>query len=322
MRDAQDRPIRYLRLSLTEACQMRCVYCRPALLTQSSQPGRLTPNEIESVVRHLVAEHGLTKVRLTGGDPTARPDLIEIIERLARIDGIRDLAMTTNGLSLASRAKDYADAGLGRVNVSLDSLDPKRFAKMTGVDALGRVLAGIDAAIEAGLTPVKLNTVVLHNENLADLPALVGYAARRGVEIRFIELMPMGPLADRWAERYVPASRMRNALAQVAVGWQTVPQGSDSAQVYDLELRGGRHARIGFITPMSCNFCSACNRLRITSDGSVYPCLMDQPRGNITDAVRPGFDADLFDRLLSNAIQAKAPEHPVTGVAVMTQIGG
>jgi GTP 3',8-cyclase len=322
MRDAQDRPIRYLRLSLTEACQMRCVYCRPALLTQSNKPGRLTPCEIETLVRHLVRNHGLTKVRLTGGDPTARPDLIDIIQRIARIPGISDLAMTTNGLSLASHAKDYANAGLGRVNVSLDSLDPKRFAKMTGVDALSRVLAGIDAAIEAGLTPVKLNTVVLNNENLADLPALVQYAATRDVELRFIELMPMGPLAEHWADRYVPAPRMRNALAEVAVGWQTLPQGSDSAQTYDVTLRDGQHARVGFIAPMSCNFCSACNRLRITSDGSIYPCLMDQPRGNITEAIRPAFDAEHFDRLLSNAIQSKAPEHPVTGVAVMTQIGG
>ena len=322
MRDAQDRPIRYLRLSLTEACQMRCVYCRPARITRSSQTGQLTPSEIESLVRHLVSNHGLTKIRLTGGDPTARPDLIKIIERLARINGIKDLAMTTNGLSLASHAKDYANADLGRVNVSLDSLNPKRFASMTGVDALKRVLAGIDAAIDAGLTPVKLNTVVLNNENLDDLPALVGYAAQRGVEIRFIELMPMGPLAEHWADRYVPAHRMRNALSEIITGWQILPQGSDSAQTYDVTLRNGRHTRVGFITPMSCNFCLACNRLRITSDGSIYPCLMDQPRGNLTDVIRPRFDANQLDRLLSKALQAKAPEHPVTGVAVMTQIGG
>jgi GTP 3',8-cyclase len=322
MRDSLDRPIRYLRLSLTEACQMRCVYCRPAIFKQTKPSGQLTPDEIGSIVRHLASEHGLTKVRLTGGDPTARPDLIHIIERLARIDGINDLAMTTNGLSLASHAGAYADAGLRRVNVSLDTLDPRRFARMTGADALTRVLAGIDAAIDAGLTPLKINTVVLHGENLADLPALVGYAALRGVEIRFIELMPMGPLAEQWTDRYVPAPRMRNALAQVAAGWQTNPRGSDSAQTYDVTLHDGRHARVGFITPMSCNFCLACTRLRITSDGSLYPCLMDRPRGNLIHAIRPRFDADRLDLLLSDAIQAKAPEHPGTGVAVMTQIGG
>lgn len=301
---------------------MRCVYCRPALLTRSSLPGRLTTDEIGSLVKHLVNEHGLTKVRLTGGDPTARPDLLDIIGRIAHINGIRDLAMTTNGLTLASHAQAYKRAGLNRVNVSLDSLDVDRFARMTGVDALPRVLDGIDAALDAGLSPVKINTVVLRNENLDDLPALVMFAASRGIEIRFIELMPMGPLADRWADRYVPAAQMRNALADITAGWQAVPQGSDSARVYDATLNDGRHARVGFITPMSCNFCSACNRLRITSDGSVYPCLMDQPRGNVADALRPRFDADRFDRLLSDALQAKAPEHPAVGVSVMTQIGG
>lgn len=260
--------------------------------------------------------------RLRQRVPPARPDLIDIIGRIAHINAVRDLAISTNGLTLASHAKAYKNAGLNRVNISLDSLDTDRFARMTGVDALPRVLEGIDAALESGLSPVKINTVVLKGENLNDLPALVTFAASRGVEIRFIELMPMGPLADRWAERYVPAAQMRNTLAGIVTAWRAVPQGSDSAQVYNATLTDGRHARVGFITPMSCNFCSACNRLRITSDGSLYPCLMDQPRGNITDALHPRFDADRFDRLLCDALQAKAPEHPAVGVSVMTQIGG
>ncbi len=274
------------------------------------------------MVRHLVTEHGLTKVRLTGGDPTARADLLDIIRQVSRIQGVGDLAMTTNGLTLARHAADYAAAGLGRVNISLDSLDRKRFADMTGVDGMDRVIAGIDTALIAGLTPVKINTVVLRDGNLADLPALVDFAASRQVEVRFIELMPMGPLGDQWADRYVPASVMRNRLESVVHCWEPLPQGSDSALRYRVTLRDGRSACIGFITPMSCNFCSACNRLRITSDGSVYPCLMDQPRGSIMHAVRPRLDTQRFDRVLEQALQDKAPEHPTTGFAVMTQIGG
>ncbi len=322
MDDSDGRQIGYLRLSLTAACQMRCTYCRPDWLRHGGRSGQLTPAEIEAVVRHLVRRHGLTKVRLTGGDPTARPDLIEIIERVAGVDGLRDLAMTTNGLSLARHAESYRRAGLQRVNVSLDSLNPSTFARMTGVDALPRVLAGIDAALDAGLRPVRLNTVVLAGENDHELPELVRFAAARDLEIRFIELMPMGPLADRWAERYVPESAMRRRIDPIAEAWSSIDQGHDSARRYRIRLTDGRRVTVGFITPMSCNFCAACNRLRLTSDGKIYPCLMDEPRGSFLPAVRPTFDGDFLDRLLAAALSAKAAEHPAQGVAVMTTIGG
>ncbi|MCC6681667.1 MAG: GTP 3',8-cyclase MoaA [Phycisphaeraceae bacterium] len=322
MQDTFSRSIRYLRLSLTSACQMRCTYCRPDWLRHCDQSGQLTADEIESVVRHLVARHGIHKVRLTGGDPTARPDLIPIIRRVAAIDGVRDLAMTTNGLTLARLALDYRMAGVRRVNVSLDSLDGDTFARMTGVNGLERVLAGIDAAIAAGLAPIRLNCVVLAGDNDRQLPDLVRFAAARKLEIRFIELMPMGPLAEQWSKRYVPAAVMRERLNPHVADWQPIDQGHESAQRFDLRLTDGRRVTVGFITPMSCNFCAACNRLRLTADGHSYPCLMDQPRGSFLPAVRPHFDAAHFDRLLSAALGAKASEHPAQGVAVMTTIGG
>lgn len=321
IQDRDGRVMRYLRLSLTSACQMRCAYCRPAL--DSRRPRLLlTAREIECVVRHLVSRHGVEKVRLTGGDPTARGDLVEIIARLAVITGLRDLAMTTNGLSLATHARDYARAGLRRVNVSLDSLDAGRFARITGIDGLARVVAGIDAARAAGLKPIKINTVVLRGRNEDQLPDLVRFAADRGLAIRFIELMPMGPLAADWETRYVPAHEMRERLDAVAARWSVLSRGSESAERYDVTLSDGRHVEVGFITPMSCNFCAACNRLRLTCDGSVYPCLMDEPRGSILPAVRPRFDAQRFDRILDDALAAKASEHPAQGVTVMTTIGG
>jgi len=300
---------------------MRCVYCRPALHGDHA-PNMLVPCELEALARRLVAVHNVRKIRLTGGDPTARPDLLEIIERLARIPGLGELAMTTNGLSLASRARRYVEAGLSRVNVSLDSLDPARFARMTGVDALPRVLQGVDAALEAGLTPLKLNTVVLRDENLQELPALVRFAAEKGVEIRFIELMPMGPLARQWAQRYVPEREMRRALEGVVERWRPLAQGSDSARRLRVRLRGGGEATVGFITPMSCNFCAACDRVRVASDGALYPCLMDRPAGSVLPALRPRFDGELLDRLLRDALARKQPTHPERGFVTMTVIGG
>ncbi len=319
--DAIGRSIRYLRLSLTKACHMRCAYCRP-VFDRNGAHEALTPCEIEQLVRHLVERHGVCKVRLTGGDPTARPDLLDIIQRLARIHGLNELAMTTNGLSLANMAAQYVDAGLNRVNVSLDSLDPRKFARITGVDGMHRVIAGIDAALAVGLTPVKINTVILKDDNEQEMPALVKFASDRGVAIRFIELMPMGPLADQWSDRYVSAARMRQRLDNGIVHWRACPQGSDSATRYLVTLRDGQQVDVGFITPMSCNFCADCNRLRIASDGTLYPCLMDEPRGSIFEAVRPTFDPDRFDAALAAALSQKAPEHPVEGYVTMTHIGG
>lgn len=322
MLDRHQRKISYLRLSLTPACQMRCSYCRPEWLQQHRSTDLLSAREIEILVQHLVKTHGLVKVRLTGGDPTARPDLLEIIQRLAAIKEIDDLAMTTHGLTLARDAAAYRHAGLKRVNVSLDSLQHDTFIRMTGVDGLDRVLAGIDAALATGLKPLRINTVVLAGENDQELPALLRFAAARHMEIRFIELMPMGPLADQWTARYVPMGRMRASLDDIVGNWQALEQGHDSAIRFRVQLSGGQTTTVGFITPMSCNFCASCNRLRLTAEGRIYPCLMDVPRGSFLPAMRPFFQARRFDQLLQEALQGKAAEHPAQGVAIMTTLGG
>jgi cyclic pyranopterin phosphate synthase len=264
---------------------------------------------------------GVRKVRLSGGDPTSRSDLADILVSLSAIDGLDDLCMTTHGLTLVSHAADFVSAGLGRVNISLDTLDADRFARMTGVRGLERVLLGIDAARSAGLS-VKINTVVIRGENDHELVDLVRFAADRDVEIRFIELMPMGPLQAKWAERYVPEQDMRGALASLDANWTPLPRKQDSARRFALDLPDGKRARVGFITPMSCNFCSDCSRLRITSDGAVYPCLMDAPTANILPALRPAFDADRLDEILAAAMTSKQPEHPHDGYGIMTHIGG
>jgi len=278
--------------------------------------------EIETMVRHLVSRHVIRKVRLTGGEPTARPDLLTIIRRLARIDGLNELTMTTNGLTLVRQAAALVDAGLQRVNISLDSLQPEKFRRITGIDALPRVLEGIDAAVAAGLTPVKLNTVVVRGENDDELPDLVHFAADRGLEIRFIELMPMGPLASSWADRYVPESNMRQTLEPIIHHWRALHHGSDSARRYRVVLTRGGQVTIGFITAMSCHFCDHCDRIRIAANGDFFPCLMDKPMGNLLATIRPRFDGRQFDALLLRWLDAKAQRHPAQGPTAMIQIGG
>jgi cyclic pyranopterin phosphate synthase len=322
--DALGRTLGYLRLSITKACSMRCVYCRPAALDNPRGQPLLGVDEIGAIVDHLAERHALRKVRVTGGEPTTRADLTDILRRIASVPGVRDLAMTTNGLTLARRAADYVASGLKRVNISLDTLDARRFEALTGVNEVDRVVDGIDAAIDAGLGPVKLNAVVVRGMNDGqDLRDLLEFAADRRVEMRFIELMPMGPLADRWAERFVPEARMRRAIEPMVAAWTPMEQGADSARNFAVELRDGRRAVVGFITPMSCNFCAACNRIRIAADGSWYPCLMDRPAAEpLLGAIRPRFDPVRFDEILWRGLDGKAAEHPAAGPAVMTHIGG
>lgn len=322
MRDACGRTIRYLRLSLTPACQMRCVYCRPESNAQPPDTPLLNADEIETLVRHLVQHHGLAKIRLTGGEPTDRADLLEIIGRLARIDGLGRPAMTTNGQTLAEDARTLAAAGLWRVNVSLDSLRRERFQEITGADTLERVLRGIDAAVAVGLVPVKLNTVVLRDGNADELPELVRFATGKGLEIRFIELMPMGPPAAAWAERFVPEHEMRVRLADAVASWHAMPFGSESSRRYRATLTDGREAVVGFIAPMSHPFCDGCDRIRIAADGTFHTCLMGDPAGSLLPAIRPVFDAERFDSLLAGWLQAKPAVHPAGGPAIMTHVGG
>jgi cyclic pyranopterin phosphate synthase len=230
--------------------------------------------------------------------------------------------MTTNGLTLVRQAAALREAGLKRVNVSLDSLVPERFAEITGVDGLDRVLNGIVAARKAGLWPVRINAVVVRGHNDQELPDLLRYAAAEGLEIRFIELMPMGPLHASWDQRYVQESEMRRTLAPAVESWQTVAIGSDSARRYVATLTDGTLAKVGFITAMSHPFCDTCDRIRIGSHGEFFPCLMDKPSGNLMPAIRPIFDGNELDERLAAGLGRKAPEHPVRGHAVMIELGG
>jgi len=320
--DSIGRPIRYLRLSLTNACAMRCIYCRGDFETQPRAKDSLSVDAIEQLVSHLVQKHGLQKVRLTGGEPTSHRDILHYINRISTIDGLQEVALTTNGLTLSRMADQLMEAGLNRVNISLDTLDQARFTKITGVDGLTRVLAGIEASVQAGLTPVKLNTVVLRNQNDHELPDLVRFAADRGLIIRFIELMPMGPLADQWSERFVSTDEMLDRLNPIIADDKIEPQTSAASKNHHLTLDDGKKVTVGFISAMSCPFCAQCDRIRITVDGKLYPCLMDDKKQQILPALQPKFDSEKFDALLKTGLLTKAPEHPAIGAQMMIEIGG
>ncbi len=320
--DPDGRMVQYLRLSLTKSCAMRCKYCRPDWIKNQSDAGELTPNEIHHLVKHLAKHHQLKKVRLTGGDPTSRSDLIEVIQAVSKVKQIQDLAMTTHGLTLVNQAQAYRDAGVKRLNISLDTLNPQRFAQLTGVDQLERVCEGIDQALRVGFDAIKINTVVVKGQNEDDMQSLVRFASQKKVAIRFIELMPMGPLADVWSQRYVSQEQMKERIWEIVTESEPIIQGHDAAKCYRCILDDQRAVTVGFITPMSCNFCSDCNRVRIASDGSIYPCLMGEPHGNIMTALRPVFDGEKLDRALAESLASKQSEHPHDGFVVMTHIGG
>ena len=296
------------------------MYCRPEVIAHPADE-LLTVAELETLARFVVERRGIRKIRLTGGEPTTRPELIPIVERLASIEGLGELTMTTNGLTLARAARDLRAAGIDRVNVSIDSLDPERFARLTGVRGLERVVAGIDAAAEAGLKP-KLNTVVMRGHNDHEVSQLLRFALGRGLEIRFIELMPMGPLAEYFDEWYVAEAETRAHLAEGVAIWRPLSSGFAAARRYGVELSDGTSGTVGFVTPMSHPFCDGCNRIRIGGDGAFYPCLMGPPAGNVREALRPRLDDARLAGILGAGLGDKPAQHSPRGYGVMTDIGG
>lgn len=272
--DAHQRRISYLRLSVTPYCNFRCSYCQPggAVLPEGPRD-ELTPYEIEQLVS-LFARQGVRKVRLSGGEPTLRRDLIEIVERIASVPGIEDLSLSTHAMFLAPLARPLAEAGLKRVNVSLDTLDRERFRRIAGRDALDRVLDGIRAAREAGLTPIKLNVVPMRGVNDDELPALLALAREEELLLRFIELMPLGVIEDDYDARHIDGEGVLALLAEHG-SWVAQPRGlaDGPARVLRCEESG---QRVGLVDPLGPDFCSSCNRVRLTHRGELRNCLFGQ----------------------------------------------
>lgn len=325
-RDDFGRAINYLRVSVTDRCNLRCTYCMPPEgISKRAHTDILRFEEMALIIR-AAAELGVSKVRLTGGEPLARLGLAQLVRMVAHIPGIDDLSLTTNGTLLARHAKALADAGLQRVNISLDTLRPERFAAITRRDRLRDVWAGIEAARAAGLVPIKLNMVVLRGVNDDEVSDFARRTLSDGWHVRFIELMPIGANVS-WAEDgAVPVPEIRARIEAEVGTLEPIhgPTGNGPARYYQL---AGAEGTVGFIGAQSDHFCTNCNRLRLTADGKLRPCLMSEEEIDLRACLRGDADLPTLKSLLVMAIQQKPKRHQLAEALsprdrTMAEIGG
>ncbi|MDQ1911890.1 GTP 3',8-cyclase MoaA [Paenibacillus sp. GD4] len=320
----------YLRISVTDRCNLRCVYCMPEEgMEFEPEEKLLTFHEITEVVR-VLAGYGVRKLRITGGEPLVRKNLEELIASLSAIPGIEDIALTTNGIYFASRAEKFKAAGLTRINMSLDSLKADRFKLITRGGDIQRVLGSIEAAYRVGLDPIKLNVVLMKGLNDDEIEDFLRLTIERSLQVRFIEYMPIGHDDQNWKDKYVPLSTVLDVCE--AKGWLAEPSGevygNGPSQNYKIT---GAAGSFGLIHPVSDHFCETCNRLRLTADGNIKPCLYWSDEFNVRKAI--GDDkalAELFFRALdvkpeshemAKALLNERQSHTPT-VRRMSQIGG
>jgi cyclic pyranopterin phosphate synthase len=306
MADAYGRFIDYLRVSVTDRCDLRCVYCMPERMQFLPRPEVLTIEELDRLCTAFV-RLGTTKLRLTGGEPLVRKGFMDLVERLSRhlrSGALRELTLTTNGTQLSAHAADLARLGVKRVNVSLDTLDPQTFSRLTRGGDLSAVLAGLDAAEAAGLK-VKINTVALARDNRAEIPSLLAFAHQRGFDLTLIEVMPMGAIDQDRNDQYVSLAEVKSDLTAI---WTL--NGADNAtggpaRSYRVAETGGL---LGFITPLSEHFCASCNRVRVTCTGALHTCLGHEDAVDLRTVLRehPHTDAPLVAAIRAGI--ARKPE--------------
>jgi cyclic pyranopterin phosphate synthase len=323
--DPFGRTIDYLRISVTDRCNERCLYCMPeGYHGWERKPDYLTAEEIIRIVR-VAATMGFRKFRLTGGEPLVRADVPEIIRAMAAIPGVEHIGISTNGTRLAALAQPLRDAGLGTVNVSLDALDPALYRRITGGD-LNAVLVGIRVAVAAGFERIKLNCVLMRGVNEAELWPLTLFAAEHGLPLRLIELMPVTSTDVLTEKNFFPVGEAMALLRQrdELVAQPDRRLGFGPAKYYQLKQTG---ALVGFIGAMTnTHFCETCNKLRLTADGKIRPCLGDHGEIDIRDALRHAPDDETVINLLRLSLQRKPLEHSFRGsyqpCRPMTAIGG
>ncbi len=335
MRDGHGRTIDYLRISLTDRCNLRCIYCMPESGVEQATHDEIL--RIEEIARFVeaAADCGIRRVRLTGGEPLVRRGVLELVRDVAGTPGIEEVSLTTNGVLLPEMAADLREAGLSRVNISLDTLDAAQFTYITRRGRLDDVMAGIDAALAAGLAPVKLNCVAVRSLD-QDFTAFARLSVERALHVRFIEYMPVGHSEGvdgaGWTEDdSIPAEELREEIdaglaacglpALAPVHDDEAPGGAGPARYWKIP---GAAGTVGFISGMSNHFCAECNRLRLTADGKLRPCLFSDDEIDVRAVLRGGGGQADLARVLREAIGAKPEEHggETATERDMSRIGG
>jgi cyclic pyranopterin phosphate synthase len=323
--DQFGRNIHYLRISLTDHCNLRCVYCMPEDMTFRPNAEMMQDDEVLLLVR-LFANLGFDKIRLTGGEPTVRLHIVDLVREIAHTPGIRSLSMTTNGVLLSRLAQPLAQAGLQRVNVSLDTLDPDKFHRVTRWGVLDDVWNGIVAAEGAGLAPIKLNAVVVRGYNEPDVVDLAGLTLERPWQVRFIEMMPFAGATELQTGQVVTAAEIQGRI-EAAFGPLDVANGGELDGEARLYCLPGARGEVGFISSVTLPFCAACTRARLTADGRLRLCLLREGEVDLLTPLRAGASMDDLREIILDGIWSKPWGHGLAeGIIplnrVMSEIGG
>ncbi len=323
--DRFGRDIHYLRISLTDRCNLRCVYCMPEDMTFRPRAELMQDDELMALMP-LFTELGFHKFRLTGGEPTVRANIVEVVRGIAATPGVRSLSMTTNGVLLDKLAVPLKEAGLQRVNVSIDTLDPERFKRITRWGSLGEVWAGIEAAERAGLMPVKLNAVVVRGYNEDDVADIAALTRDHDWQVRFIEMMPFGEVASFQQGQLVSFAEMRSRIEAKLGPLTAVDDGKLDGEARLYRLADGR-GDIGFINSVTQPFCASCTRARLTADGKLRMCLLNEYEVDLLTPLRAGATVAELKTLITHATWNKPWGHNLAADIiplnrVMSEIGG
>jgi cyclic pyranopterin phosphate synthase len=324
--DSYNRHINYLRISITDRCNLRCIYCMPKEgISLIGHDDILSYEELLRIAC-IAVKKGITKIRITGGEPLARKGVVQFVSALSGIQGIQDLSMTTNGILLSPAAQPLRSAGLKRLNISLDSLNPDKYTMITRGGDINRIIAGIKSAQEAGFSPIKINVVVIRGINDDEITSFAKLSMEKNLQVRFIEYMPVG-MENGWEkERFVSAEEIRQRIKTIGPLLELPSDnGSGPAQMYAIE---GAQGRLGFISALSDHFCATCNSLRLTPDGKLRTCLFSDAEVDLKTKVRQGCSDDALADIINEAIISKPRKHHATEqvfkkcIRGMSAIGG
>ncbi len=311
MLDKYSREINYLRVSITDRCNLRCIYCRPKEgVALHGHEDILRYEEMIRVIS-LAVKMGLIKVRLTGGEPLVRRGFVDFVADLNKIEGLKDISLTTNGILLEQFAQGIFDAGIRRINVSLDSLNPDKYGQITRGGRLEDVLRGIARAEEIGFSPIKINTVAIKGFNDDEALDFARLAQEQPFQVRFIELMPVGKTTLDYGEDYMPGSQLIKIIRQrYALEPLKNKKNRSDGPAKIFKIKGGR-GEIGFINPVSDHFCSTCNRMRLTSDGKLRACLLNEAEVDLKKALRENCSDAELEKLIWDAVLLKPRQHDI-----------